>query len=105
MMRLRSELARVRKPLDAVLRSRLVGALAAPRDIDDYLALIDPAWAVHAVRARVVSVQREADRSVSLWLAPNGAWRGFRAGQYVQLGVEIAGVRHARCFSISSAPS
>jgi ferredoxin-NADP reductase len=104
-MNLRSELARVRKPLDAVLRSRLVGALAAPRDIDEYLQLIDPVWSVHAVRARVVSVERDGDRAVSLWLAPNGAWRGFRAGQYVQLGVEIAGVRHSRCFSISSAPS
>jgi ferredoxin-NADP reductase len=105
MMSVRSELARVQRPLRAVLRSRLVGALAAPRDIDDYLQLLDPAWAVHAVRARVVSVQRDADRSVSLWLAPNAVWRGFRAGQYVQLGVDIGGVRHSRCFSISSAPS
>ncbi|MFO7563522.1 MAG: iron-sulfur cluster-binding domain-containing protein [Enhygromyxa sp.] len=35
---------------------------------------------------------------------PNENWCSFRAGQFVQLSVWIGGVRHTRCFSISSAP-
>ena len=39
-------------------------------------------------------------------LQPTSTWRGHRAGQYVQVGVEIDGARRTtRCFSISSAES
>jgi stearoyl-CoA 9-desaturase NADPH oxidoreductase len=93
-----------RRPLEALLRTRLVGALASPRDIDDYLEVADPAWSVHEVRARIVAVQDEGAGATSLLLRPNGTWRGFRAGQYVQLTVSSKGVRVARCFSLSSAP-
>lgn len=87
------------------LRARLVSALIAPRHIDDYLELLDATWSVREVRARVVGVRGEADRATSLLLAPNGNWRGFRAGQFVRVSVDIAAVRHERCFSLSSAPS
>ena len=38
----------------------------------------------------------------TLTLQPTSTWRGFRAGQFVQVGVEIDGARRTRCFSISS---
>jgi stearoyl-CoA 9-desaturase NADPH oxidoreductase len=95
---------RARRPLEALLRTRLVGALASPRTIDDYLEVADPAWSVREVRARIVAVQEEGAGATSLFLRPNGVWRGFRAGQYVQLAVSSEGVRVARCFSLSSAP-
>lgn len=98
-------LARAGERIDAVLQGSFAAALAAPRDIDDYLALFDPAWSVHGVRARVAGTRVERGGAVSVWLTPNRAWQGFRAGQYVQLGIEHQGVRHVRCFSISSAPS
>ena len=42
----------------------------------------------------------------TLTLQPTSTWRGHRAGQYVQVGVEINGARRTtRCFSISSAES
>jgi ferredoxin-NADP reductase len=99
-----SALARARRPINAALRTKLVGSLATPRTIDDYLGLVDPAWSVHDVRARVTKVQRETLDATSLYLRPNENWRGFRAGQFVQLSATIGGVRHTRCFSLSSAP-
>jgi ferredoxin-NADP reductase len=99
-----SMVERARRPLEVLLRTRLVGALASPRTIDDYLAVADPAWSVHEVRARIVAVQEEGAGATSLFLRPNGVWRGFRAGQYVQLAVSSEGVHVARCFSLSSAP-
>jgi ferredoxin-NADP reductase len=59
-------------------------------------------WAAHEVRGRVVRVERETLDVTTLTLDPTNTWHGFRAGQHVQLGVEIDGTRHTRCFSISS---
>ncbi|GGZ41761.1 flavin reductase family protein [Streptomyces poonensis] len=39
---------------------------------------------------------------MTLVLRPNANWRGFEAGQYVRLGVEVNGVRRHRCFSLAS---
>ena len=42
----------------------------------------------------------------TLTLQPTSTWRGHRAGQYVQVGVEVDGARRTtRCFSISSPDS
>jgi ferredoxin-NADP reductase len=95
---------RARRPLTPLLRTRLVAGMTSPRDIDDYLEIIDSAWSVHDVRARVVALREEAGGAVSLYLRPNELWRGFRAGQHVQLSVSHAGIRVTRCFSLSSAP-
>ena len=62
------------------------------------------------VRATVVDVVRETDDAdapvATIRLQPTHTWRGHRAGQYVQVGVEIPGARRTtRCFSISSAAS
>jgi ferredoxin-NADP reductase len=37
-----------------------------------------------------------------LTLRPNRAWRGFRAGQFVRVGIEIDGVRRTRTYSPAS---
>src|SRR5450432_469211 len=95
---------RARRPLGPLLRSRLVARMTTPRNVDDYLEVVDPAWSVHGVRARVVALRDEAGDAVSLFLRPNELWLGFRAGQYVQLSVSSAGIRVTRCFSLSSAP-
>jgi ferredoxin-NADP reductase len=59
---------------------------------------------VAATLAEVVDVVRETADVVTLVLRPNDNFRGHRAGQYLAVTVEIDGVRHTRCFSISSAP-
>ncbi len=93
-----------RRPLNRLLRTRLGAGLTSPRRIDDYLQLVDPSWSVERVHARVVGVRSEAGQATSLLLKPNENWQGFRAGQFVELSVTIHGVRHTRCFSLSSAP-
>lgn len=75
-----------------------------PVAIDRVLQRANPRWSVREVRATVVSVTREAGNASSLWLRPNGRWRGHAAGQHVVVGVEINGVMHHRAFSLSSAP-
>jgi len=91
-----------------LLRSRALAALTSPHGVDRYLELVNPMWAAHEVRARIVDVRREVDVPgtppvATLTLKPTSTWRGHRAGQFVQLGVEVHGARRTtRCFSVSS---
>jgi ferredoxin-NADP reductase len=82
-----------------LLRSPLVDLLAGPHGIDRYLELLSPSLTVAEARAEVVTVRRQTSRSVTLSLRPNAAWPGFRAGQFVRVGVEIDGVRRTRTYS------
>jgi stearoyl-CoA 9-desaturase NADPH oxidoreductase len=82
-----------------LLRSPLVDLLVGPHGIDRYLELIRPDLTVRDARAEVVEVRRPTVRSVTLTLRPNAAWQGFRAGQFVRVGVEIDGVRYSRTYS------
>jgi ferredoxin-NADP reductase len=94
-----------------LLRSPVVAALTSPHGVDRYLELVNPMWAAHEVRARVVDIHREVDVPghppvATLTLQPTATWRGHTAGQHVQVGVEIDGARRTtRVFSISSAAS
>jgi ferredoxin-NADP reductase len=81
---------------------RLLDTIAGPHGIDGYLEQINPLLATEECRAEVVAVERGTEDSVTLTLRPNRAWRGFGAGQFVQVGVEIDGVRHRRCYSPAS---
>ena len=92
-----------------ILGSRALAALTSPHGVDRYLETVNPMWAATEVRARVVDITRETSGEnpvATLALQPTSTWRGHRAGQYVQVGVEINGARRTtRCFSISSAES
>lgn len=82
---------------------RLLTAALTPHAVDRYLELIDPMITWEESRARVVRVQRRTTRSVTLTLRTTRQFSGFHAGQFVQLGVVIDGVRHTRCFSPANA--
>ena len=85
-----------------LLRSNLVDIMVGPHGIDRYLELIRPELTVNEGRARIVAVERQTPRSVTLRIRPNGVWEGFRAGQFVRIGVEINGVRRTRTYSPAS---
>jgi ferredoxin-NADP reductase len=85
----------VRTPL------RLLEALATPHGVDRYLELVAPMLTVRELRAEVTDVRRPSADTVALTLRPTRQWRGFRAGQFVQLSVDIDGVRRTRCYSPS----
>ncbi|MCX6396445.1 MAG: ferredoxin reductase [Propionibacteriales bacterium] len=96
-----------------LLGSKAVAALTSPHGVDRYLEMFNPMWVATEVRARVVDIKRENPNAegsapvATLTLQPTSTWRGHRAGQYVQVGVELPGSarRMTRCFSISSAAS
>jgi stearoyl-CoA 9-desaturase NADPH oxidoreductase len=54
------------------------------------------------VRAEVCDVRHLTPQSVTLDLRPTATWRGFRAGQHVNVAVEVDGVRHTRSYSPAS---
>jgi ferredoxin-NADP reductase len=76
--------------------------MATPHGIDSYLEQISPTMVTGECRAEVVAAVRGTEDSVTLTLRPNRVWRGLRAGQFVQVSVEIDGVRHTRCYSPAS---
>ena len=84
-----------------LLGTRVADALAGPHDVDHYLELLRPDWAVRRIRGEIVGVRHQNDDSVTLTLRPTGTWPGFRAGQHVELAVDVDGVRHRRSYSPS----
>ena len=88
-----------------VLSSPLVDLLTGPHGIDRYTEQVAPTWTLREARAKVVEVRRITPRSVTLILAPNAAFSGrtIKAGQYINLTVDIDGRRHTRCYSPANA--
>src|SRR3954462_3931401 len=76
-------------------------ALATPHGVDRYLELIHPMLTVRELRAVVTDVERTTADSVTLTLRPTRQWHGFEAGEFVQVAVDIDGVRRTRCYSPS----
>jgi ferredoxin-NADP reductase len=77
----------------------LVEALLTPHGMDRYLELIDPMLVRKEIRGVVTDVRRQTADTVTLTVRPSRAWRGFTAGQYVRVSVDIDGVRRTRCYS------
>ncbi|WP_411887990.1 ferredoxin reductase [Hydrocarboniphaga effusa] len=90
--------------LDRLLKSEVAATLTAPHGVERFIEQWNPLWSVDQVKARIVGVQRPTEDAVVLRLRPNRHWTGFRAGQYVRVGVEVDGVRLMRCYSLSEAP-
>jgi ferredoxin-NADP reductase len=80
----------------------LLDLMAGPPGIDGFLEQISPMMVTGECRAQVLAVVRATEESVTLTLRPNRVWEGLRAGQFVQVSVEIDGVRHTRCYSPAS---
>jgi ferredoxin-NADP reductase len=77
----------------------LAEALLTPHGMDRYLELLDPMLVRREIRGVVTGVRRQTADTVTLTLRPSRAWRGFSAGQYVRVSVDIDGVRRTRCYS------
>lgn len=94
---------RISSTLQRALRSPLAARLSYPYDVDTYLQALLPRWSVNEVRAQLVETYSQTADTVTVRLRPNRTWDGFAAGQFVQLSVNIDGVRHTRCFSPANA--
>ena len=81
--------------------TNLLEGLATPHGVDRYLELLHPMLTVREPRAEITEVRRSTSDTVTLTLRPNRCWRGFTAGQYVRVTVDIDGIRRSRCYSPS----
>jgi len=90
--------------LGGLLQSPWLRPLNDPVAIDDLLGLLDPTWSLTTTKARVVDAIRETTGVRTLVLRPNRLWPGHRAGQHVQVEIELDGRRVRRTFSLSSPP-
>ena len=86
-----------------VLRSPLADLLTGPHGADRYTELVAPTWTWGEARAEVIAVRRDTPRSVTITLKPNQAFTGHRAGQHINLTVEIDGRRRTRPYSPANA--
>jgi ferredoxin-NADP reductase len=83
--------------------STLIETIAGPHGLDAYLEQISPTLVLGECRATVTAVDRGIEGATTLRLRANRAWGGIAAGQFVQVSVEIDGVRGVRCYSPASA--
>lgn len=90
---------RARSPL-----RRLIQPLVAPAVFDFWASRVNPTWTWERCLARVVSRSEASSDAVTLLLQPNRHFAGFAAGQHVNVGVEIDGIRTTRSYSFSNAP-
>ena len=87
----------------ATLVESLVEATATPYPVDRYLEFIDPMLTWRDTRAKVIDIRHQTDRSTTVTMRPTRQWKGHRAGQYVEVGVVIYGVRQRRFYSPTNA--
>ena len=92
--------------VDRVGRRALAAAgwLTTPLAPDDYLALLDPLLSARHPAGRVVAVRPENRTAATVVIRPGRGWAGHRPGQYLPVGVEVAGAWHWRTYSLTSPP-
>ncbi len=86
------------------LLKRLGRVLLAPDAFDFWASRLNSTWSLDRPLARIVARTRESSDTCTLLLQPNRHWRGFRAGQHLNVSAEIDGSRVTRSYSLSDAP-
>jgi ferredoxin-NADP reductase len=83
----------------------IASRITTPLLPDDYLHLINPLWSARELRGQVVEVRPETETAATLVIKPGWGWNGkYRAGQYIGIGVQLAGRWHWRSYSLTSVP-
>ena len=93
--------ARALNPLLRPLRWLVARRWLREAEVDAVLAWLQPGWRLNRVFARVEGREWVADDMLAVRLRCNGNARGWRAGQHVQLYLQLAGVRHSRSYSLT----
>ncbi|MDZ5619851.1 ferredoxin reductase [Nocardioides sp. HM23] len=89
------------------LRSRLralADAAVTPLTLDDVLDSFHPLRSGTDLRGRIVAVQPETADAATIVIKPGRDWFGHAPGQYLQVGVDVDGVRLWRCYSLTHGP-
>lgn len=72
--------------------------------IEPILQILTPDLRLGALSSKVTRVSLNNQSTHTLHIKPSRKWKGFTAGQFVQLTVEKDGAYLTRCFSISCSP-
>ncbi len=89
------------------LRRRLRAAADAaltPLSLDDVLDGFHPLRSGADLRGKIVAVQAETADAATIVIKPGRDWRGHEPGQYLQVGVDVDGVRLWRSYSLTHGP-
>lgn len=79
--------------------------LTTPLLPDDYLTLLNPLWSSRELRGRIEKVVRETEDAATLVIRPGWGWHYQHSpGQFVGIGVQVAGKYQWRSYSVSSPP-
>jgi stearoyl-CoA 9-desaturase NADPH oxidoreductase len=94
-------------PLRTAFQHPWVEGIVRLGAVEDSLRALHPMLSITEARARVVRIVDETADTKTFVLQPNALWQGrrsARAGQFVQLRLEIDGRRVERLYSLSSRP-
>ena len=97
----------VRSAPGSGLRRRLralADAAVTPLSLDDVLDSFHPLRSGTDLRGRIVAVQPETADAATIVIKPGRDWAGHAPGQYLQVGVDVDGVRLWRCYSLTHGP-
>lgn len=75
-----------------------------PAVFDFWAQHLNRTWSAERILARVIERRTVSSHATALVLKPNRHWPGARAGQHLDVLIDIAGVRHQRCYSLSAPP-
>jgi len=84
--------------------AHILQPLAIEKTLDFWSQELGLMWTVQQPIARIVKRHNEAKDTVSLWLKPNSHFKGFKAGQHINITVRVNGVNLTRSYSLSNAP-
>ncbi len=84
--------------------TRLAEAATTPLLPADYLDLVAPLRSGTDLRARIVAIQPETRDAATIVLKPGADWAGHVPGQYIRIGIDVAGVREWRAYSLTHGP-
>ncbi len=86
----------------------LLECFTTPHRPGELLQALNPRWGsrlggaqLHGVIERIQPTGVDA---ATVHIRPGHGWRAHRPGQFVTLGVDVRGIRHHRCFTITSVP-
>ena len=83
---------------------RLIRPFVKPDVFDFWAARFHRTWTWERPLARLVAREVASADAVTLLFKPNRHWAGHRAGQHVNLGIDIDGVRVTRSYSLTAPP-
>ncbi|AZG47247.1 ferredoxin reductase [Gordonia insulae] len=91
-----------KKPQVNIVRG-LIARATTPLLPDDYLHLVNPLWSARELRGRVIDVVRETEDTATVTIRTGwGFPDSYKPGQYVGIGLQVAGRWHWRSYSLTS---